>query len=114
MGFLNDQNRKAVGDHIFKSLTDLKKSRNGLGLSKRGINWVGDMAFAHFDQFNTVGWRRVADLLDEAQSYAVFREDYPHPDDKQLENITSIEAARGLARQALKKLTNDIAPPSGS
>src|SRR5260370_19825812 len=94
MGFLIDQNKKAVEDQIFGLLKDLKAMRNGIGLNGNGINWLGDTALAHFGQFGAVDIRRVIELADEARSYAAFRDDYPHPNDKNLAWFQSVENIR--------------------
>ncbi|SRR6266404_3170207 len=113
MGFLNEQNKKAVEGHIFGLLKDLKAMRNGIGLNGNGINWLGDVALAHFDQFGKIDLRRVIELADEARSYAVFHDSYPHPGDPQLKGITSIEAARALSVEQLKMLNNNVAFSTG-
>src|SRR5258708_31761154 len=109
MGFLNDQNKKAVEDRIFGLLKDLKAMRNGLGLNKDGINWLGDAALAHFDQFGAIDFRSVIELADEARGYAALRDDYPHPNDKNLAWLQSVEDIREASVDILRRYTQPAA-----
>jgi hypothetical protein len=109
MGFLNDQNKKAVEDHIFGLLKDLKAMRDGLGLNKDGINWLGDAATAHFDQFGAIDLRRVIELAAEARGYAVLRDDYPHPNDKNLSWLQSVEDIREASVDVMRRYSQPAA-----
>jgi hypothetical protein len=109
MGYITEQNKKAVEDHIVSLMMDLKTMRNGLGLNADGINWVGGAALDHFGQFGKVDLRRVIELADEARRYATFRDDYPHPGDKHLAWLQSVEDIREASVEKMRRFTQEAA-----
>ncbi len=111
--YINDQNRKAVEEHIFNLMEDVKRMRGTLALNKKGIEWVGGAAYAHYNQFGKIDWKRVAELVDEAQSYAPLRLDYPHPDCAQLAWLTSVDDYADATSEVIRRYMQPVAIDSG-
>ena len=116
MGYLTAQNQQQVIAHIVKVTKDLKLIRqsDNIGVNVNGENELAVRALTHFDVNGKFDVHDLAGIVQQIRTeLPKFRDDYPYPDEKNLEWLDSLEAIAEASKEMIRRFMQPAAIDNG-